>query len=350
MKKPDRFLYEPHLAIREFSVPPGREWCVKLSGWSLIQVRSGTGYWMHAQFSRELEAGMVLLIADHVPGNIRASQLGALSLYAFSVRPSRLTGLITFGEQNLFEKAASQKGFSPRIISSLDPIAVKMGELYASRNSSGLLFRLNLLQLFVEVFGGELEQLVSNRETSDARERLRAVLRETPPDEFLEMSFNKLAQATHCTPRHLSRIFNELVGMSFSDKRADIRLARARELLATSNSKVVEVALECGYQSLSLFNLMFTRRFGTSPGRWRQKHANNSENENNPNKRRNRLRQGENNGPVFQVNPPGALANRRNTSESVRVKGKAAQRQPAAFSSGTNVPSFDLHTCSPIVP
>jgi methylphosphotriester-DNA--protein-cysteine methyltransferase len=45
----------------------------------------------------------------------------------------------------------------------------------------------------------------------------------------------------------------------------------ARELLATSNSKVVEVALESGYKSLSMFNLMFTRRFGTSPGRWRQK-------------------------------------------------------------------------------
>jgi len=48
-------------------------------------------------------------------------------------------------------------------------------------------------------------------------------------------------------------------------------MARARELLATSNSKVVEVALESGYKSLSMFNLVFTRRFGTSPGRWRQK-------------------------------------------------------------------------------
>ncbi len=89
---------------------------------------------------------------------------------------------------------------------------------------------------------------------------------------MLEISFGELAKATHCTPRHLSRVFCELTGMSFRDKRAEIRLARARELLATSKSKVVEVALESGYKSLSLFNLMFTRRFGTSPGRWRQKY------------------------------------------------------------------------------
>ena len=158
MKKPDRSLYEPHLAIREFSVPPGGEWLSKLSGWSLIQVRSGTGYWLQAQSSRELEAGMVLLVADHVRGSIRASQLGGLSLYSFSMIPARLTGLITLGEQNLFETAASRKEFSLQILPSRHPVAVKMSELYASRNSCGLLFRLNLLQLFVEVFGSELEQ------------------------------------------------------------------------------------------------------------------------------------------------------------------------------------------------
>ena len=75
------------------------------------------------------------------------------------------------------------------------------------------------------------------------------------------------------TPRHLSRTFNELVGMSFRAKRAEIQLTRARELLANSNSKIVDVALESGFKSLSLFNMMFARRFGTSPRGWRQQNA-----------------------------------------------------------------------------
>jgi AraC-like DNA-binding protein len=79
---------------------------------------------------------------------------------------------------------------------------------------------------------------------------------------------------TRCTPRHLSRIFRDVVGMSFRDKHAELRLHRACELLATSESKVVDVALESGYQSLSLFNQMFARRFGMSPGKWRQKRRN----------------------------------------------------------------------------
>ena len=31
----------------------------------------------------------------------------------------------------------------------------------------------------------------------------------------------------------------------------------------------MDVALESGYQSTSLFNLIFKQRFGVSPGRWR---------------------------------------------------------------------------------
>jgi AraC-like DNA-binding protein len=71
----------------------------------------------------------------------------------------------------------------------------------------------------------------------------------------------------------LSRVFYDVIGMSFREKRAEIRLALARDLLATSQAKVVDVAFKSGYKSLSLFNRMFTRRFGISPGRWRQKNG-----------------------------------------------------------------------------
>jgi len=280
MKKKSDRIYEPHLMVREVSVPPGGEWVPRSPGWLLIQITRGTGYCLQPQSSRELETGMVLLMAGRTTGSIRASQLGGLLVSSFSVIPSRLTGMITLGEQDFLVLAASRPEFSLRFLPAHHPVAVRMKELCASGNSSGLLFRLNLLQLFTEAFGNELQRAASDWETADAKERLRVLLEQTPPAELLEMSFDELARNTHCTPRHLSRIFRELVGMSFRDKRAELRLTRARDLLATSKSKVVEVALESGYKSLSLFNLMFTRHFGTSPGRWRQKYQGNGNNKN----------------------------------------------------------------------
>ncbi len=267
------YLYEQHLVIRECTVLPGGEWSPKSSGWSLTQVENGVGYWLQSQSSTPIETGSVILVAADTAGHIRASQLNGLSFFSFNVIPARLTGLITFGEREFLNQTAQHRGMGLRILPAANPVAAKMKELRSSSDTSGLFFRLALLKLFLEAFGKDLEQAVVHRKHNDAKERLRSFLAETPPETLLETSFSELAQMMHCTPRHLSRIFNEAMGMSFRDKRTEIQLTRARDLLATSNSKIVDVALESGYKSLSLFNVMFSRRFGTSPGRWRQKFA-----------------------------------------------------------------------------
>lgn len=274
MNKPERF-YESHLVMGDRPLSPGAEWRPALPGWSLLQNAGGAGYWLQAQSSTELEPGSVLLLAENVEGRVRASRLNGVSISYFNVMPDRLTGLITLGELEALKLAAARKEPAPQFFPPGHPVAAKMKELSATRNQTGLLFRLTLLQLLAGALNGELDQSAPRRDHDDARKRLQEFLKTTPPDALLKISLQQLAQITQCTPRHLSRIFYDLTGMSFRDKRAEIRLARARELLATSKSKVVEVALESGYNSLSLFNLMFTRRFGLSPGKWRQKNLTN---------------------------------------------------------------------------
>lgn len=274
-------LYEPHLTIRKFSILHGKEWFPGPSDWSLIQVEIGMGYWLHGQTSVDLEAGTVILVSAGARGHIRSSQLNSMLVHSYSVIPSRLSGLITLNEQDFLKNATSQKELAFQVFSPSSPIAARVGELRASGNLNGLLFRLKLLEVFVEIFEKKLDQTAPPQESNDARDRLRAFLATAPPDVLSEMSFDEVARITRCTPRHLSRIFFEHVGMSFSDKRAEIRLAKACELLATSKSKVVEVAFESGYKSLSLFNQMFTRRFGISPGKWRQRHRAAGENRRN---------------------------------------------------------------------
>jgi AraC-like DNA-binding protein len=272
MKKLE-YLYEPHLVLKEFSVAPGKEWVPKLPGWSLVRIGGGSGYWLQDQARTELETGTVLLMAEDLQGRMLASQLNVLSLLYFSVLPDRLSGVLTLGEKKFLKQAASRREAAFQVFPALHPVALKMGELAAGRSRDGLSFRLTLLQLLVAALGKELDRTAPRPEIADATRRLQLFLKENPEDILLEISFNELAQMTYCTPRHLSRIFFEVVGMSFSGKRAEIRLSRARELLATGESKVVEVAMESGYKSLSSFNLMFTRRFGISPGRWRKKNG-----------------------------------------------------------------------------
>jgi AraC-like DNA-binding protein len=272
MNKPD-IKYQPNLAFREFNIPAGEEWLPRLTGWSLIFVRQGSGYCLQTQSKRELDAGSLLLLAGPLAGGIRASQLGELSLCSFNVIPDRLTSLISLDEQHHYRLPPESESVF-KILPPDSPIAISMSRLVVEKKRARLLFRLKLLQIFAELFVQDQPQpelAGIKADDSDALKRLQGFLEEIPASELMDMDFNHLAAMTHCTARHLSRVFQKLVGMSFSEKRAELRMARAEELLATSNSKVVQVALDSGYNSLSQFNLMFIRRYGISPGKWREK-------------------------------------------------------------------------------
>ena len=263
--------YLPHLLMGECSVGPGTDWTPKSCAWTLIQVVAGGGYWIGSPTSQELDAGAVLLLSAGARGSIRASLLGELVLRFFAIEPRRLAGVLTLHELRLLETAANKEEFCARLFAPDSPVAVELKRLCAGQSRNGCLVRLQLLQIFIGAFGHDIHEEPAERTSPrKAKERIETFLRQTPASELLNFSLADLAQMTRCTPRHLNRIFKEVAGISFRAKHTELRLARACELLATTEAKVVDVALESGYQSLSLFNLMFTRRFGMSPGRWRQ--------------------------------------------------------------------------------
>ncbi|WP_035053044.1 AraC family transcriptional regulator [Andreprevotia chitinilytica] len=64
--------------------------------------------------------------------------------------------------------------------------------------------------------------------------------------------------------RTIQRLFARETGMTFGQWRQQARLLAALERLATG-AKVVDVALDCGYDSPSAFTAMFRRHFGVAP-------------------------------------------------------------------------------------
>lgn len=57
--------------------------------------------------------------------------------------------------------------------------------------------------------------------------------------------------------------------MTWRETLRRIRLIRAVEALASSNSSITEIALAVGYNSLSAFNAAFRDLTGKSPGEYR---------------------------------------------------------------------------------
>ncbi len=265
--------FEPHLVVNEFRLPKSAEWTPNFRRWSFIQIASGICYWQEPRNdARELSAGSVLVLTGESRGALRASQLSEVVARYFCVEPEKLTGILSFGEQEFLKRASAREQLSLRILPPANPLAERFKNLGLERNGAGPFTRLNLLQLFMDLFHCELNvESVPSLNEPDARKRLREFMKQMAASEFQEMSLAALASKLACTPRHLSRLFREEVGVSFREKKTELRLANACELLATSNAKVLDVALTSGYQSNSVFSLLFKKRFGLSPGKWRER-------------------------------------------------------------------------------
>jgi AraC-like DNA-binding protein len=267
--------FEPHLVITEVRLPKGGEWRPRFRGWCLLRVGSGISYWQEESGTREVAAGSMLLLSNEACGRLRASQLSEVAISYFCVEVEKLLGLLSLREQHYFNQAAIRKSLVMRMFSPDSPMSDRFKSLGSNPGANPSSMRLRLLQFFMDLF-----ELNADRHSAvpsawmDGRERFRNMLNQMAVSEFVELSVSDLAPMMSCSPRHLNRLFREELGASFREKQIELRLAKACELLATSNAKVVEVALESGYQSSSVFSELFKRQFGVSPGQWRRQRLN----------------------------------------------------------------------------
>ena len=104
-------------------------------------------------------------------------------------------------------------------------------------------------------------------------DHLLKVFEKMSADELVKSSVEELAKRFGCSRRHLTRLFRRYFGVSVAGLRMELRLLKAVSLLRDPNAKVIQVAEQCGFNHLGLFNTCFKRRFNTSPGQWRKERA-----------------------------------------------------------------------------
>jgi AraC-like DNA-binding protein len=103
-----------------------------------------------------------------------------------------------------------------------------------------------------------------------AEDHMVQVFEKLSASELINLSVGELARRFSCSRRHLNRLFHQHFGVSVASLRMEMRLLKALSLLRDANAKIINVAEQCGFNHLGLFNTCFKRRFGTSPGRWRK--------------------------------------------------------------------------------
>ena len=80
-----------------------------------------------------------------------------------------------------------------------------------------------------------------------------------------ELSAEECADSIHMSYSYFARIFRAVMGKTFKEYLVSVRLAKAKSILLSTTISVTDVAMACGYSSLSYFISEYKKEFGKTP-------------------------------------------------------------------------------------
>ncbi|WP_165186025.1 helix-turn-helix domain-containing protein [Caulobacter soli] len=85
------------------------------------------------------------------------------------------------------------------------------------------------------------------------------------------ISLATVAAVARLSTSHFSRSFSKSLGSPFLQFLAQRRVAHAQTLMATTDRRLCDIALACGFADQSHFSRTFSRLAGESPAQWRRR-------------------------------------------------------------------------------
>jgi AraC family transcriptional regulator len=196
----------------------------------------------------------------HPAGEPHSERHHDVVVRVFSVEPSR----------QLLERVReySRALDSPRAFEG-GPLVRLAARLYAEFRADDPLARLAMEGLSLEllaVAGRHPEPAVGRSPPAWLR-RARDLLNDRCAE---AVGLEEVAREVGVHPAHLARTFRRHFHCTAGDYQRGVRVGRARQLLATSATPLVEIALALGYADQSHFTAAFKRLTGTTPGAFRK--------------------------------------------------------------------------------
>ena len=84
------------------------------------------------------------------------------------------------------------------------------------------------------------------------------------------ITLNDIAKNSNCNPTYLSEYFHKKMGVTIKQYVTILRIKRAKKLLISSNSSIMNICYESGFSSLASFNRNFLEVENLSPSAYRK--------------------------------------------------------------------------------
>lgn len=125
-----------------------------------------------------------------------------------------------------------------------------------------------LLNLFAEFYA---PQTSSNISASTLPDWMAEAWRRIHEPEYFRLGVNEFCRLSGRSREHTSRVFHKITGLTLEQAIRQLRMDHAALLLEASSLEIIDIALECGFQSLSHFYVCFQKTYQTSPLAYRRR-------------------------------------------------------------------------------
>ena len=82
---------------------------------------------------------------------------------------------------------------------------------------------------------------------------------------------NEIGAAFHMVPEYLAKIYKKNTGKTLKDAINEVRISRAKILLEQTDRRIIDIALETGFDNVPYFSTLFKKMTGFSPADWRKR-------------------------------------------------------------------------------
>lgn len=100
-------------------------------------------------------------------------------------------------------------------------------------------------------------------------EKMKLILKYVENHYMEKITIEDMANELNISQSHFMKYFKNTMGTSFIDYLNEYRLTMASRLLVSSDSSILTIAEEVGYDNLSYFNRTFKKRFAMTPREYR---------------------------------------------------------------------------------
>lgn len=109
------------------------------------------------------------------------------------------------------------------------------------------------------------------KQKEDGLQRLEQTIKYIQDNYANALELKQAASVACMNPNYFSSFFKKTFGISFKEYLTALRIAGSVQLLKNTDKTLIEIALECGFSSMSNFYLAFNRVMGMSPTCFREK-------------------------------------------------------------------------------